>query len=81
MVVGLKQYIPFVVQAIPKVIFNRHWLVEKISDSIYNLIEFGLRVRRIQVTDNHSANVNAFSALIKNNPLMPGGNKSSCRFT
>ena len=65
MVVGLKQSIPFVVQAIPEVIFNGHWLVEKISDNIDNLIEFGLCVRSIQVTDNHSANVNAFSALIK----------------
>ena len=63
MVVGLKQSIPFVVQAIPEVIFNGHWLVEKIN--IDNLIEFGLCVRSIQVTDNHSANVNAFSALIK----------------
>ena len=45
MVVGLKQFIPFVVQAIPEVIFNRHWLVEKISDNIDNLIEFGLCVR------------------------------------
>ena len=42
MVVGLKQSIPFVVQAIPEVIFNGHWLVEKISDNIDNLIEFGL---------------------------------------
>ena len=45
MVVGLKQFIPFVVQAIPEVIFSRHWLVEKISDNIDNLIEFGLCVR------------------------------------
>ena len=65
MVVGLKQSLPFVVQAIPEVIFNGHWLVKKISDNIDNLIEFGLCVRSIQVTDNHSANVNAFSALIK----------------
>ena len=65
MVVGLKQPIPFVVQAIPEVIFNGHWLVEKISDNIDNLIEFGLCVRSIQVTYNHSTNMNAFSALIK----------------
>ena len=63
MVVGLKQSIPFVFQAIPEVIFNGHWLVEKIN--IDNLREFGLCVRSIQVTGNHSANVNAFSALIK----------------
>ena len=44
MVVGLKQSIPFVVQAIPEVIFNGHWLVEKISDNIDNLIAFGLCV-------------------------------------
>ena len=65
MVVGLKQSISFVVQAIPEVIFNGHWLVEKISDNIDNLIEFELCVRSIQVTYNHSTNMNAFSALIK----------------
>ena len=65
MVVGLKQSIPFVVQAIPEVIFNGHWLVEKISDNNDKLIEFGLCVRSIQVTDSHSAIVNAFLALIK----------------
>ena len=60
MVVGLKQSISFVVQAITEVIFNGHWLVERISDNIDNLIEFGFCVRSIQVTGNHSANVNAF---------------------
>ena len=53
MVVRLKQSIPFVVQAIPDVIFNGHWLVEKISNNIDNLIEFGLCVQSIQVNDNH----------------------------
>ena len=65
MVAGLKQSIPFVVEAIPEVIFNGHWLVGKIIDNIDNLIEFGHCVRSIQVTDNNSAYVNAFSALIK----------------
>ena len=37
MVVGLKQSIPFIVQAIPELIFNGHWLIEKISDNIDNL--------------------------------------------
>ena len=64
-VVGLKQSIPFVVQAIPEVIFNGHWPVEKVSDNIDNLIEFGLCVRRKKVTVSHSANVNEFVALIK----------------
>ena len=69
MVVRLKQSTPFVVQAIPQasqanpeVTFNGQWLAEKISDNIDSLIEIGLSVRGI-VTDNHSANVNAFSAL------------------
>ena len=49
-------------QANPEVTFNGQWLAEKISDNIDNLIEIGLSARGI-VTDNHSANVNAFSAL------------------
>ena len=44
--------------------FNRQWLTKKIVDNIDNLIEIGLNVRGI-ITDNHSANVNAFSALTK----------------
>ena len=65
MIAGLKQSIPFVFQAIPEVIFKGHWLVEKIGDNIDKSIEFELCIRSIQVTVNHSANVNAFSALIK----------------
>ena len=56
MLVGLKQFLHFVVQDIPEVIFNGHWLAEKISDNIDNLREFGLCVRRI-VTVNDSANM------------------------
>ena len=63
-VVGLKQSIPFVVQVIPEVTFNGKRLAEKFNNNIDNLIEIGLCVRGI-VNDNHSANVNAFSALIK----------------
>ena len=69
MVVRLKQSTPFVVQTIPQpsqanpeVTFNGQWLTEKISDNIDNLIEIGLSARGI-VADNHSANVNAFTAL------------------
>ena len=64
MVVGFKLSMPFVVQAIPEVTFNGQWLTETFSDNSDNLIEFGLWVRGI-VTDNHSANVNAFPVLIK----------------
>ena len=58
MVVGSKQSIPFVGQAIPEVTFNGQWLAGKFSDKIDNLIEIGVFARGI-VTDNHSANVNA----------------------
>ena len=64
MVVGFKLSIPFVVQTIPEVKFNGQWLAETFIDNTDNLIEFGFCIRGI-VTDNHSANVNAFSALIK----------------
>ena len=64
MVVEFKLSTPFVIQAIPEVTFNGQWLAETFIDNIDNLIEFGLCIRGI-ITDNHSANVNAFSALIK----------------
>ena len=64
MVVGFKLSIPSVVQTIPEVKFNGQWLVKTFIDNIDNLIEFELCIRGI-VTDNHSANVNALSVLIK----------------
>ena len=64
MVLGLKQSIPFFAQAIPEVTFYGQWLADKFIDNIDNLIEVRLCVRSI-ITDNHSANVNAISALIK----------------
>ena len=64
MVLGLKSSIPFVVQTISDVTFNGQWLAETFNDNIDNLIKFGFCIRGI-VTDNHSANVNTFSALIK----------------
>ena len=69
MVVRLKQYTLFVVQAFPQagqanpeVTFNGQWLTEKISDNIDSFMVIGLSVRSI-VTNNHSTNVNAFLAL------------------
>ena len=68
-VVRLKQYTLFVVQAFPQagqanpeVTFNGQWLTDKISDNIDSLMVIGLSVRSI-VTNNHSTNVNAFLAL------------------
>ena len=63
-VVGFKLFIPFVVQAIPEVIFNGQSVAEIFSNNIDNFIEFGLCVRGL-VTDHHYANGNAFLALMK----------------
>ena len=62
-VVRFKLSIPVVVQAIADVTFNEQWMTVTFSGNIDNLIKLGLRVQVI-VTDNHSANVNAFSAVI-----------------
>ena len=64
MVVGLKESIPYVVQAVPEVTFGGKWLKEKIDTNLANLMEAGFCVRGV-VTDNHSANVNAFNYLAK----------------
>ena len=64
MVVGFKLFIPFIVQTIAEPTFSGQWLAYTFIDNIDNLIKFGLCIRGI-VTDNHSTNVNAFSALIK----------------
>ena len=62
-VVRFKLSLPFVVQAIADVTFNEQWMTVTFSGNIDNLIKLGLCVQVI-VTDNHSANVNAFSAVI-----------------
>ena len=55
----------FTEQLWAEVTFNEQWLAEKICDNIVNLIEIGLCEQGIIVTDNDSANINTFSALIK----------------
>ena len=62
MVVGLKQSIPFAVQAIPEVTINGQRLCDKIASNIENLGNAGFRVRGL-VADNHSHNVHAFTSL------------------
>ena len=62
MVVGLKQSVPFVVQATPEVTFDGQWLCDNITENIKNLAISGFCVRGI-VPDNHSSNVNAFTSL------------------
>lgn len=64
MIVGLKESIPYIIQAVPEVTFTGKWLAEKMTENMKSLIEAGFCVRGI-VTDNHAANVNAFSSLVK----------------
>ena len=53
MIVGLKQSVPHVIQAIPEVTITGEWLAEKISASLHSLAQTGFTVRGI-VTDNHN---------------------------
>ena len=64
MVQGLRDNIPYVVQAIPEVTFDGKWLSKKIDENLKTLTDAGFCVRGV-VTDNHSANVNAFDNLSK----------------
>ena len=62
MIVGLKQSVPHVIQAISEVTITGEWLAEKISASVHSLAQTNFTVRGI-VTDNHNSNVNAFKSL------------------
>ena len=62
MIVGLKESVPYVIQAVPEVKITGKWLAEKISANIEALAKTGFTVRGV-VTDNHSSNVSAFSVL------------------
>ena len=56
MVIGLKELIPFVVQAIPEVTLNGQWLCDKIASNIENIGNAGFCVRGL-VADNYSPNI------------------------
>ena len=62
MIVGLKEMIPFIVQAITEVKFSGEWLVEKISNCTDDLTSAEFCIQGI-VTDNHASNVHAFFSL------------------
>ena len=51
MIVGLKDLIPYIVQAIPEVKFSGEWLADKMSNCIDDLTSAEFCVRDI-VTDN-----------------------------
>ena len=63
MIVGLKESIPHVVQAIPKVTFDGEWFSNKMASCMDDLTAVGFCFRGV-FTDNHSSNVNAFSKLV-----------------
>ena len=64
MIVGLKDSVPYVIQAIPEVTITGNWLADKISANIEALAKTGFTVRGV-VTDNHNSNVTAFNILKK----------------
>ena len=62
MIMGLKELIPYIVQAIPEVKLSDKWLADKISNCIADLTSAEFCVRGI-ATDNHASNVHALSSL------------------
>ena len=67
MVCGLKKTLPIVVKTSPETKLNGTWMSEQLEECVCTLAEAGFKVRAI-VTDNHSANVAAFSMLRKKFP-------------
>ena len=61
MIVGLKESIPYIVQAIPEVKFSSEWLADKMSNYTDDLTSAEFCVRGI-VTGDHASNVHAFSS-------------------
>ena len=62
MIVRLKEWIRYIVQAIPEVKFSGKWLADERSNYINDLTSGEFCVRSI-VTDNHASNVHVFSSL------------------
>ena len=63
MIVGLKNYIPYVIQVLTDVSINGQWLANKMEDNIKRLVDINFHVLGI-VTDNHSTSVRAFSNIL-----------------
>ena len=61
-IVGLKESIPYIKQAVPEVKFSGELLADKMSNCVDDLTSAEFCVRGI-ATDNHTSNVHAFSSL------------------
>ena len=59
---GLKELMPYIVQAIPEPNFSGGWLADKMSNCIDDIVSEEYCVRGI-VTDNHASKVHEFSSL------------------
>lgn len=64
MIVGIRKNIPFVVRAVPEVAVSGSLVRRHIDEVLKDLHETGFNVRTI-IADNHSTNVNAYDALMK----------------
>ena len=71
MVVGVKSSTPYVIEASPEVSINGNWLANEIDGCVAILAENGFIKVRAVMTDNHSINVTAFSALKKEMIISP----------
>ena len=64
MMSGLKNSIPYIVEAIPETTITWAWLATKMTVNIKILGDAGFTVRAV-IAGNHSTNVTAFSKLLK----------------
>ena len=62
MIKSLKQSIPFVIKAIPKVKIEGLWISEQIDECIHTLHKAGFNIVAV-ISDNHSTNVSAFNCI------------------
>ena len=63
MIIGLKENVPYVVKAAPVTFINSELLKDELLNCLELLITGGFNVRAV-ISDNHAANVSAFTKLI-----------------
>ena len=64
MIVGLKEWIPYVIKSSPDISTDANWLKTELLDSLEILSNCGFSVRAI-VCDSHPSNVSSFKKLLE----------------
>ena len=64
MIVGFKNYIPYVIKSFSETKINADWLTDELIDCLGILSQSGFNIRVI-VCDNHPSNVSSFKNLLQ----------------